>query len=623
MPQFEARYNIARLGRATSFTEAEFPIHYCKEMKNRFINAAGGAEKRQGMVQKGTTISGAPNLTGLHEFIQKDGGQILFASGEGAIYKFDGTDWNQVHTGLDTSARLRHVQMGKKIIFYNGVDRNIQTEDGDTFQELRSVIVRGAAAGAVSAGGVDDADVSDWVNLTDVTQNDIVFNVTRNAYAVITAVTTAAVVHTTIGSAATGLGQVDDDQKEGDRYIIIDGVELNIIPTDDVFELDNVATAASGTDATTILVSGVNFADTDIKVGDFVRNTTRSALAQVSAVATALTVSSVAAQVSGDSLVFLQSALPITTEAHVHFSRLYLTDVREQAAIRISGVDAPEDFTTDAASLFANTLDSGAFQAEGDTVIAMASYQRFLGIAGRQNLYLFQGVDPIADTSADATSFDIVGLFPQGCVSPDGLLSIGNDLVWVTPDGVQSTSLVGDASTLNRANISEALKTTLRKELAATPEDQIQAIHYPKRAWYMLKVGSQIHIYNYTAYLGDAPYPASRGAKRIETAGSWSLFDGKFARQNAYLVDKDSTLLCCGAGGKVYTFDVDGTYDDDGETYKTEYQTGFLQIGKESDISIKQINYIKPVFEPGANITYATKLESGFDAENTETVDGS
>lgn len=43
----ERFYDIAKRGLATNFTETEIPVDYALRFRNRFINSAGGAEKRQ------------------------------------------------------------------------------------------------------------------------------------------------------------------------------------------------------------------------------------------------------------------------------------------------------------------------------------------------------------------------------------------------------------------------------------------------------------------------------------------------------------------------------------------------------------------------------------------------
>src|SRR3990167_5743382 len=108
MSRFEAAVPIPRYGLATSYGESETPKEYALRFRNRFINNAGSAEKRQGMSQYGATITGTPNLTGLHEIVRSDGTTYLFASGEGSIWRRDSsTAWTQIHSGWTSTARIR------------------------------------------------------------------------------------------------------------------------------------------------------------------------------------------------------------------------------------------------------------------------------------------------------------------------------------------------------------------------------------------------------------------------------------------------------------------------------------------------------------------------------------
>lgn len=620
MPQFEVSYPIAPRGRATSFTPSELPVDYALEMRNRFINAAGGAEKRQGMGQEGSTVSGTPDLDAIHELVKANGDAIQFVSGNGSIYRFDDPGYTLVKSGLNASAKLRSVMMNEKLIFVNGVDRNIFTEDGTTFKELQAIIERGTAGTGSTEVKLLDADVENWTTDTNVIENDLLYNATKDAYAVITGLASATASHTAITTAngAKGLGVATSAQEAGDRYEIIDLVELNVIPTETVD--DNVADAGTGTTASIVAVSGVTFSDTDVRVGDYIRNTTQAAVTQVTAVGTNLGVIGVSGQTTGDSLIFLKSAMPIAKFPHVHFGRLYLSDARDLRKVRISGSGNPENFTTDAGTLDSNTFKFGEQQPQADSVQAMNSFQRFFVIAGKKNIYYFQGTNPIAEVSSQSTDFQIIGLFPQGVVSPDATVSIGNDLVFVTPDGVQSISLVGDASTLGRANLSEAIKTTLRDELEAASEAEILTWHYPRRSWFMIKVGSRVHVFNYTAFFGRDQLSTFVGGDLTTQRGSWSLFDGKFSRQNAYFVRKDATMLVCGPGGMVFDFD-DGSFNDNGETYSTEYETGWLTLAEpRRDVRTKQGNYLKPIFDSGIITNYTINVIAGFNGESSDTI---
>ena len=208
----------------------------------------------------------------------------------------------------------------------------------------------------------------------------------------------------------------------------------------------------------------------------------------------------------------------------------------------------------------------------GDTVIDMDSFQQYFVLGGKRNIYLYTGVDPIADTSGDTVGFSPTSLFPQGLASPNSLVSIGNDIVFITPDGIQAAGLRGGNTLPTRENLSEAIKEALRTEIKSATDDQIRIFHYPRRSWICVKVGSKIYNFNYPANLADLSQPASDVRAPSQT-GSWSIFDGKFARQNAYFIRRNFDLVCCGPQGKVYRFDDEGVYDDDGEGYTTEYET--------------------------------------------------
>jgi hypothetical protein len=227
---------------------------------------------------------------------------------------------------------------------------------------------------------------------------------------------------------------------------------------------------------------------------------------------------------------------------------------------------------------------------------------------------LFDGTDPIADDADTNKDFSPVGLFPQGARSAQALATIGNDAVVISDDGVQSFSLRTDSSTLGQENLSEALKNTLRELIAAASESEILVFHYPKRSWVCFKIGTQIFVYNYTPYFGQALSGASpqQAFTPESSRGSWSLFDGKFARQSAYFVRQNGTLLCAGGAGQVYTFDAETTFDDDGETYTTEYQTGWLTLDEpRRSLQVKQGHYIQPVMH-GVSTVYTIRAESPF-----------
>src|SRR3546814_10384575 len=142
------------------------------------------------------------------------------------------SDWSSDVCSSDL--RLQSVQMNNRLIFVNGEDRNFYTEDGDEFSDLNAIIEQGQATANTSAKGLSDSEVTPWTS-TDVVVNDLVHNLTRDSYALITSVVSAQVIHTAMSANATGIGGTSSgDSQSGDRYDIIDLIQLNIIETDEI-----------------------------------------------------------------------------------------------------------------------------------------------------------------------------------------------------------------------------------------------------------------------------------------------------------------------------------------------------------------------------------------------------
>lgn len=622
MTVIQTKYTPGRYGLGTEFAESQVPIEYSYKFVNRFINLNGNAEKIQGIKRLGDIISGAPTMTGIHEHISNNGTASLMASSGGVIWRLNETTgvWAQVLSGKDPTKRLNSVQMGDKLIFTNGSDRNFYTDDGgNTFQELKALILRGQGAStSTSAGGLSDSKVNNWLTETFTTNNDLVYNPTIGAYGIVTSVGATSLQHTAIGSAATGIGkptiQPSENQKTGDFYQLIDLVELNIIPQNN--GLDNFATLTGDSSAAGVFVSGVDWTKTEIKAGDFIYNTTRSAVTQVSAVSTAqLTVQFVSAQTANDSVQFFKSAMPISDWAHVHFGRMYYIDSRVPSKVRVTGPNDPQDLTSFQRTLSSITQDYGSRQPQAERLLSLKTFQRYLVANGERNIYADAGIASIQDTTAVAVDFTPVGLFPQGGISRYGLESIGGAMVFGSIDGLRNFAFGSDSLAFQTANISEAIKSEVVAQIKSkiTDPDEIQTIHYPRRNWLLYKIGDVIYNYNYTpSYLNGQVTP--------NTYGSWSILTTKLAQQKAYFIRRNGDLICAGAGGKVYQFDT-GSYSDDGDNINTILETGWLSLNEpQQSTQVRTVTYVRPQFEAAAPITYTITGTGDFSQISTDTV---
>ena len=608
-------YELPENGLGTDFSQFERPITFAETYTNRFRNITGGAERRPGMERFSGAISGAPNLTRLHEWVGDTGTEVLLSSDDfGNIWYFNTATsaWVTSRTG-GSSERYISAQAEDKLILVNGTDRNIYTNDGGvTWSELKAYITRGVTAAGTNNTTLIDGEISNWISATLVANNDIVYNVTRNGYGIVSTVASASLTHTVIGIAGNGSGKTASNQTAGDQYQLLDYVDLNIIPQANGSK-DNVATATTGTTTTVIAVSGVNFANTEIRVGDFVYNTTRSAISQISAVSANVNINnSITAQTTGDALAFFKSAMPIASWVHVHYGRVYYLDSRNQRDVVISAPDDPEDLTTYQKTLSATSFSFGTQQPTGDTILTMSTFQSYFVAGGKKNLYIYNGNTPILDTSSSELDFTPVAAYPDGVFSRFSLISNGSNLLYETDDGLQAISIGNISNTTIQNNVSTPIKNTITSLIQQSQEDAVQLTFYPTRSWIINKIGSQCYILNNTPTYNDA------GALQVNPA--WHLFTGAWSQQNHYFVRRNGDLLGCGSGGLVYYLD-SGAATDDGAQIPTELTTAWLTLEEpRKTVRVKQLMYIKPVFESGANVEYTINAVAGWDNYSSDTI---
>lgn len=607
-------YPIPPYGLGTDFSQYQRPLTFAEVYTNRFRNINGSAERRPGMSKLMPAINGAPNLTRLHEWVSKTGEEVIFSSDNfGNIYKFNTATsaWNTALSGRSPAKNLS-IQAEDKLIFYNGVDRNIYTNDGGTtFNELKAIITKGTLAGGSNATTVIDGDITNWIGSTNVANNDIIHNVTLNAYGIVSTVASAQLTITAIGSAATGAGLASRNQQAGDVYELIDYVDSNVVPQANGIS-DNVATAGVGTTAMVVAVSGVNFASAGQGI-DFVYNTTRSAIAAVTAVSANINLQqSISGQTSGDALVFFKTAMPIADWIHVHYGRVYYLDARNKRDVVISAPDDPEDLTTYQKTLDASSFSFGTQQPTGDVILSMSTFQGYFVAAGKKNLYIYKGNTPISDTSSTTVDFVPTAFYPNGIVSRFGLATNGSDLLHVTTEGLQAVNIGNISNTTIQSNASVPIRQTILDLILQTNSENIQLTHYPRRTWSILKIGDVAYILNTN--------PSYNDAGELVPGSSWHLFSGKWAQQNHYFVRRNGDLLACGMGGLVYKMDNEDATDD-GQVISTDLTTAWLRLEEpQKTVRIKQGQYIKPIFESGGNLSYTINAVAGWDNFSSDSI---
>jgi hypothetical protein len=607
-------YSMPVNGLGTDFSEFERPLTFAAVYTNRFRNINGGAERRPGMSRDFSQISGNPNLTRLHEWISDQGDDTLLSSDDfGNIYKYNVSSWSTALTGK-AQVRLISAQAEDKLIFCNGEDRNFYTDDGGvTFNELKAYITRGVTAGGTNTTTLVDGDISNWIGATLVANNDIVYNVTRNGYGIVSTVASASLTHTAIGTGGNGAGLTASNQTSGDQYQLIDYVDLNVIPQANG-STDNIGTATAGTSTTVIVVSGVNFQNTEIRTGDFVYNTTRGAVSLVGSVSANINLqNTITGQISGDALAFFKSAMPISSWVHVHYGRVYYLDARNNRNVVISAPDDPEDLTTYQKTLSTSSFSFGTQQPTGDTILSMATFQSYFVAAGEKNIFIYNGNTPIQDTSSTEVEFSPVATYPYGCVSRFCTITNGANFLYTTENGLQAIGIGNISNTTLQNNVSTPIRQDISNLISQTPANDLQLTFYPSKAWLINKVGDQCFILNNN--------PVYNQAGQLVINQAWHLFTGKWAQQNHYFVRRDGSLVACGANGLVYSMDSSAATDD-GERINTNLTTAWLRLEEpQKTVRVKEGQYIKPVFESGPNLDYTLNCVAGFDNFSSDSIE--
>lgn len=615
-------YNMPSQGLGTDFSESSRPLSFATTYTNRFRNITGGAERRPGLVRFSGPVPTGPNLTHMHEFVDNFGNETLMSSDDfGNIYSFNTTTsaWFTAHTG---GSQLRYIsaEANGKLIFVNGTDRNIYTPNGGaSFAELKAFITTGKLASGSNATTVNDSNISNWIGGTLVANNDIVYNSTLNAYGIVSTVASASLTITPIGSAATGWGNATVNQAPGDTYELIDYVDLNVIPQgnssgSDGVPLDNVGTLTAGTTTSVIAVSGVNFASTEIRAGDFVYNTTRSAISIIGTIsANANLTKPITGQVSGDAIALFKSAMPIASWVHVHYGRVYYLDSRNNNRVVISAPDDPQDVTTFQKTLDSTSFQFGSQQPAGDSIQTLGTFLSYFVACGKKNLYIYQGNTPIQDASGTTLSFTPIAYYPNGVASRFGMTTTGGDLLHITLDGLQSINIGYNSFNTVQNNASVPIRETIRGAIAAiTNTDNIQITYYPRRSWLICKVGDQVFLLNTIPSYGP-------DGKQVPLA-SWHLYTGTWSQLNHYFVRRNGDLIGCGPNGMVYFLDSSAATDD-GTPIPTILETSWLRLEEpQYTPRIKDGRYIKPLFESNSDIEYTITARAGFDNFSSDSI---
>ena len=252
------------------------------------------------------------------------------------------------------------------------------------------------------------------------------------------------------------------------------------------------------------------------------------------------------------------------------FGRLWLADTTlQKSVIYWSDLLNPAVFNAGSSG----RIDLNDVWPQGqDEVKALAAHNGFLIIFGQHSILIYQGADdPSTMTLADT----IKGV---GCIARDSVQLCGNDLMFLSSEGVRSLGRVVQEKSLPNRDISGTVRDDVIAFVKASIDKSlIKSVYSPEESFYVLSFPSAE-----AAFVFDLRRPLENGYLRA-TRWIGSPFLAMTRDWNV------GTLYAAGRQGiGIY----DG-YQDNGTSYQMKYFTHFLNF--DQPVGLKFLKKIRPI----------------------------
>ena len=217
--------------------------------------------------------------------------------------------------------------------------------------------------------------------------------------------------------------------------------------------------------------------------------------------------------------------MPNGNVCHSAFGRIWTTSNGDDSVIEFSDTLLPHIFRGGAAG----TLDLKTVWG-GDQVVAISSIEDYLVIFGKKNIIIYGGPEV---PSTMALSEKIEG---TGCIARDSVQSTGNDLVFLSNNGVRLLSRAIEAGGRQPlGDLSVNVRDTMMNQVSSETTALIKSTFHEPEGFYVLSLTGVG-----TDWVFDLRFPNPDGSAKITT---WLSFGGK-----SFYSSRDRTLYIGGAG---------------------------------------------------------------------------
>ncbi len=169
------------------------------------------------------------------------------------------------------------------------------------------------------------------------------------------------------------------------------------------------------------------------------------------------------------------------------FGRLWITDADEQTIKFCALLNENEWGGASAGSL--DTLE--VWPDGADVITGLAELQGKLVIFGRRSVLIYDGA-----TDPTGSGFVLADTIQHGCVDPATIQRVGNDLVYLAPDGLRSLQRGLEFSNLPLTSLSDTVRSELVDDIAQIASNTYASFYSEAEGLYGLKVGLRYWAFN-------------------------------------------------------------------------------------------------------------------------------
>lgn len=208
---------------------------------------------------------------------------------------------------------------------------------------------------------------------------------------------------------------------------------------------------------------------------------------------------------------------------------------------------------------------AGTFSKDYDTITGLAAHNGYLIVFCKNSTIIFADNDSFQG-SFDVTTLQLVEVLEGvGCIAPNSIQSIGNDVLFLSGSGLMSLARTIQEKSQPLNDVSK----NIRDDLVALIEDQvnlssIRSVYAPHYAFYLLSFPHSGFTYCF-----DTRAPLENGALRA------TLWDNQTHKGYMYDVRTRKLFLAEEDGIAEYF-----GYQDNGANYRFTYYTTYFDLGQ-------------------------------------------